>query len=86
MLTTLKLTTQMFAQVIYILLLIRIVLSWIGRGWDNGFTQFVHQVTEPLLAPIRTLLQKLGIGGMLDFSPIVLLLLVQMVVYMVHAL
>lgn len=71
---TFKVATAWFVQFIYMLVLIRIVLSWVGRGVNNQFTQFVYQITEPLLAPFRNFQQKLGFGGPLDFSPILLML------------
>ncbi len=56
-------------RVIEILVLIRIVLSWIMPN-RNEFTDLVYGITEPLLAPFRF---KIPLGGMyLDISPIVL--------------
>ncbi len=83
MMETLKGTVVLFVQVINWLVLIRIVLSWVARDMNNGFTNFVYQVTEPMLGPIRDLLQRLGLGGTLDFSPIVLVLLLNMLVRLV---
>ncbi|MCR4962257.1 MAG: YggT family protein [Firmicutes bacterium] len=54
-------------RVYYLLLLARILLSWMPIG-RNTVTGFIYDVTEPFLAffrrliPIRT--------GMIDFSPI----------------
>ncbi len=74
-----KAATAYFFQLIYLLVMIRIILSWVGRGFSNQFTQFVYQITEPLLAPFRNLQQRIGIGGPLDFSPIFLLLTLQLI-------
>lgn len=63
-----------FFQIINFLIMVRILLSWVGRGVSNGFTDFIYQVTEPLLAPFRNLQYKLGLNGPLDFSPILLIL------------
>ena len=82
----LKAATAWFFQIIYLFVLVRIILSWVGRGMDNAFTQAVYQVTEPLLAPFRNLQHKLGIGGPLDFSPIFLLLTLQLISYMIGSL
>ncbi len=59
-----------FIQVLNLLVMIRVLMSWLMRGQDNSFTIFIYQITEPLLSPFRQLQYKLGINGMLDFSPI----------------
>ena len=60
------------------LIFARVMMSWIVRDHSNPIVQFIYQVTEPILAPIRSFLVRLGIGGMLDFSPIVAMLLIQL--------
>ncbi len=51
-----------------IILLARVLLSWIQVDPRNQLVQIIYQLTEPLLAPIRRVLPQTG--GM-DFSPIV---------------
>jgi len=63
------------STVLYIALLIRVFSSWFNVGPTNPFfpiLNIVYQVTEPILAPIRRVLPRLG---MLDLSPMVALLL-----------
>lgn len=56
-------------RVIEILVLIRIILSWVMPS-RNEFTDLVYNVTEPLLKPFRF---NIPIGRMyMDLSPIVL--------------
>jgi len=74
-----KAATAYFFQLIYLMVMIRIILSWVGRGYNNQFTQTIYQITEPLLAPFKNLQQRLGVGGPLDFSPIFLLLTLQLI-------
>ncbi len=59
-----------FIQVLDLLIMIRVLMSWILRGQGNKFTEIIYELTEPLLMPFRKLQYKLGINGMLDFSPI----------------
>ncbi len=60
-----------FVNVIELLIIARIVLSFIIRDPYNKVYRFVHQITEPILAPFRNLIYKLGINtGMFDFSPL----------------
>lgn len=66
----------MFIQVIYFLIIGRAIMSWFIKDLSNPIARFLYEITEPLLAPIRALLQTLGLGGtMFDFSPLVLFLL-----------
>ncbi|HAC19532.1 MAG TPA: YggT family protein [Dehalococcoidia bacterium] len=63
------------STVLYIALLIRVFSSWLNVGPTSPLfpiLNIVYQVTEPILAPIRRVLPKLG---MLDLSPMVALLL-----------
>ena len=47
---------------------LRVIFSWIGFDPDNPIYGFVHEVTEPILAPIRRLMPRMG---MIDLSPMV---------------
>lgn len=68
----------MVFDIIDFLVLVRIVLSWLPIG-QNPITNLIYNLTEPLLYPIRQMVQNspIGNGMMLDFSPIVLFLLLQ---------
>lgn len=78
----LKLALYEFVQVINFLIIVRVLMSWIVKDYTNPVANFFFQVTEPLLAPFRFLQQKLGIGGMLDFSPIIAMLVIQLLANM----
>ncbi len=57
-----------------LVVLVAVVLSWIQLPHGNPIVGIVNTLTEPLLAPIRGLLPAMG--G-LDFSPLILLFLLQ---------
>lgn len=78
-----KLAIYQFVQVINFLIIVRVLMSWIVRDYRNPVANFFYQVTEPLLAPFRALQMRLGIGGMLDFSPIIAMLVIQVVANMI---
>ena len=60
----------------YILIVIRIFLTWIPNiDWDQQPFQWVRSVTDPFLNIFRGIIPP--IGGMLDISPIVAILLLQ---------
>ncbi len=59
-------------------------MSWFMMGGKGGnpvldsVYQFVYGVTEPLLAPLRSVIPSIKMGmGYLDLSPIILLILVR---------
>ncbi len=58
-------------QLFSLLMLARIVLSWFNPNPYNPIVQFLHNTTEPILAPVR---RRLPPMGMFDFSPLVVLI------------
>jgi YggT family protein len=71
------------ATVLMIAILIRAILSWFPISRENPFAQVVFQVTEPVLAPLRRVVPSLG---MIDITPLVALLLLQMIQVMIQSL
>jgi YggT family protein len=65
----------MFFQILSLAILVRVLLSWVDPSGNMRITQVMRDLTEPILAPIRNLLPNMM---MFDFSPIVALLLLQM--------
>lgn len=55
-----------------LLILARVVLSWVDPTGRGQIGAFVVQMTEPILAPVRKLLPS---TGMLDLSPLIVLIL-----------
>ncbi|MCL2217667.1 MAG: YggT family protein [Defluviitaleaceae bacterium] len=75
-------TIEIFFGVFYILLFARIILSWIPIGQGSRLVELIFALTEPILAPIRSLVQRSPLGGpgmIIDFSPIIAFLLIQLV-------
>ncbi len=73
---------DVFFQVLEWLIFIRIILSWIPLfGINNPVGRFIYQLTEPILGPCRRMLDKSPLGGgmMLDFSPVIALILMVLV-------
>ena len=52
----------------------RALLSWFDPGMRTSIGQMLYQVTEPMLAPIRSFMPR---TGALDLSPIILLVVLQ---------
>ena len=55
----------------------RVILSWISPAGNDPVTPVLHEITEPILAPIRRFMPQFG---MFDLSPMVALLLLNVVI------
>lgn len=58
--------------IFWILILVRVVLSFVQVSPYHPLVQMVYQLTEPILEPIRNIMPR---TGMIDFSPLIALLL-----------
>jgi len=72
---------------VYELLLIgRVLLSWFPNvDYRNPLVQLLYEVTEPVLRPIRQWLGGMGMSGMMDFSPLVVFLLIPVLMIILPA-
>lgn len=67
------------SQVLYVAIILRALLSFFPIRPGNPFFPLVlilHQITEPILAPLRRVIPAMG---MFDVSPIVALILIQVI-------
>jgi YggT family protein len=58
-----------------LVLLASVILSWVRLDPDNAIVRVIHQLTEPVLSRVR---QILPAAGGFDFSPMVVLLGLQL--------
>lgn len=56
--------------ILYWLILIRALISWVNPDPYNPLVQFLYKTTEPILEPIRRIL-PLGLKTGIDVSPII---------------
>ena len=64
-------------------ILARVVLTWVAPGkTDHPLVAIIFQITEPILRPIRRILPN---TGMFDFSPIVAIILINIVLSVIQA-
>lgn len=67
-------------EIIEILILVRIIFSFLNIGKTNKLTSLVYELTEPVLGPARSLIEKIGVRtGMFDFSPILAVLFLRLI-------
>jgi len=73
-----------FVEILELLILVRIILSWFRIGPYNPISRVIYELTEPILSLARNLIYKTGINtGMFDFSPIlavVILRIIQLII------
>jgi YggT family protein len=62
---------QLLVLVLWVLVLVRVVVSWVDPTGHNPISRQVILLTEPFLAPIRRFLPA---TGALDLSPLILML------------
>jgi YggT family protein len=55
----------------WLVVLGRVIMSWIDPRFERPISQYLYSVTEPFLAPIRRALPQ---TGMFDLSPLLVLL------------
>jgi len=68
---------QLLFQILVFAIIARALLSWFPMGPGNPFyplAVILHQITEPILAPLRRLIPRFG---MIDITPFVALILLQ---------
>ena len=55
---------------------IRVLLSWFPIDPRNPLVTILYDVTEPILEPLRRVIPRLG---MIDLSPLVAILIIQVI-------
>ena len=63
--------------VLSIAVIARALLSWFDPTMRFPISQLIVDLTEPIIAPIRRIVPP--IGGMIDLSPLVALILLQVI-------
>ena len=71
-----------FLEIIQYAIIIRALVSWLPVPKDNQFIRILYQVTDPILVPIRSILERSSLGRnmMIDFSPIIAFLLIRLLI------
>ncbi|MFH1897562.1 MAG: YggT family protein [Candidatus Desantisbacteria bacterium] len=69
---SLSMLIGMIFKMIYFVLIIRMLLSWVNPDPYNQLVRIIYRVTEPILAPFRRIIPPMG---MVDISPMVVFFL-----------
>lgn len=67
-------------NIVSVLILVRALLSWLPLGEDNKLIYFLDVMTEPVVSPIRKLLNKSETLSQLpiDFAPLLALIVLSL--------
>jgi len=75
------LIVDIIRQTIYLVVLLKVILSYFMDPY-HPFRQSVDRLVDPLLKPIRQIIPS---GGRFDFSPIVLIILVEVIAMVIKS-
>ena len=69
---------RLLCDVLTIIILLRVVVSWYSPRPTNILVIILYRVTELILAPLRRIIPRVG---MFDFTPLVAVILIQLIRY-----
>ena len=70
---------RILCEVLTIAIILRAILSWFSPRPTNMLAIILYRVTEPMLAPLRRIIPR---AGMIDFTPLVAIILLQLLIYL----
>jgi len=66
-------------RVLIFIIFIRAILSWFAISPYNPIVVFLDRITEPILAPLRRIIPRLG---MVDITPMVAIIILIAIMYL----
>ncbi len=75
---------NLLITVLYIAIIGRVILTWIPMGNPNNpLVVLIYQITEPILAPIRRVVPRMG---MFDLTPMIAIIILGLIQGLVKSL
>ncbi len=71
---------EILCQVLIVAIFLRAILSWFMVSSSNIFVVILHQVTEPILAPLRRVIPRIGL---IDITPMIAILILILIMQLV---
>jgi YggT family protein len=71
---------QLLFSVLMLLVIARVIVSWLAPSGGGGLVAFIYQATEPILAPIRRVVPP---SGGLDWAPLIAMLVLGLLLRLV---
>ncbi|MBA7527600.1 hypothetical protein ES705_19776 [subsurface metagenome] len=72
---------RILCDVLTIVILLRVIVSWYLPRPTNILVRTLYRLTDPILAPIRRVIPRLG---PFDFSPLVAIILIRLIYYLFY--
>lgn len=66
---------EILFQILAFAIFVRAIMSWFPTSPGNQFVVLLHQITEPVLGPLRRIIPP--IGGTFDITPLIAFILLQ---------
>lgn len=77
MLDLLKFFVEILTTVLFYAIFARVLLSWFPKiNTNNPIVALLYQITEPILAPLRAVIPRIG---MIDLSPLVAIIVIRVI-------
>ena len=71
---------KLLCEVLSIAIFLRAILPWFSPGINNILVSILYQVTEPILVPLRRIIPRVGV---MDLSPLVAIVVLQLIAYLI---
>ena len=70
---------RVLCNVLTLVIIARVIISWFSPRPTNRAGIIIYRITEPFLAPLRRVIPRVG---MFDFTPVVAIILLQLIAYL----
>jgi len=71
---------KLLCRVLTFAIIFRAIMSWFSPRPTNILAVILYRVTEPLLAPLRRIIPRVG---MFDFTPLVAIIILQLIYHLI---
>jgi YggT family protein len=71
---------ELLITALMVLVIARVVVSWLAPTGGGGLVAFIYQATEPILSPIRRVVPP---SGGLDWAPLIAMLVLGLLLRLV---
>ena len=70
-----------FLYILIVAIIARALLSWFPISRANPFVRLVHQITDPLIDPVRRVMPR---TGMIGLSPMLVIVVLWLMIWVVN--
>lgn len=67
---------RLLCDVLTVAIFARMIISWFPVSPGNRLVEFLYQITEPILAPLRMIIPRIG---MMDITPMIAIIILRII-------